>query len=357
MVNSTVIKDIYRNIVNNNKSDYYYIIEDSAWSIAQDGKDITRSVFNNFGIKGTTSVTAYGLRNTLIHYGSLNTLFIRGSIYIPHNAKPIVTIFHIAPDDDRVQQVARRQKELLTIHTSCSLTKDALIKKGFRESKIKIIPLGIDLGLFTKPSPQERRQIKKQLGVPEGKVVIGSFQKDGEGWGDGDIPKMIKGPDIFCTAVTELSKHHKIHVLLTGPARGYVKKCLSKSGIQFTHSYLSQISDVAKYYKALDLYLVTSKVEGGPKSILESMASGVPFVSTNVGMVPDIINDGKNGMVVEIDDVRGIINKANIILSSKAINSSLASQALSDVRKLDIDIIGEKYYKELYLPYLPTHAI
>lgn len=353
MVNSRVIKDIYRNIVHSN-SDYYYIIEDSAWSIAQDGKDITHSIYKNFGLKGTTSITAYGLRNILIHFGSLNTLFVRGSIYIPNKAKPIVTIFHITPDDERIQQVVSRQKELLAIHTSCLLTKDALIKKGFRDSKIKVIPLGIDLELFTQPSLQERRRIKKQLGVPEGKVVIGSFQKDGEGWGDGDVPKMIKGPDIFCKAVIELSKHHNVHVLLTGPARGFVKKCLSKSGIQFTHSYLSNVTDVAQYYKVLDLYLVTSKVEGGPKSILESMASGVPFVSTNVGMVPDVINDGINGMVVEVDDIRGIVKKANIILNSIAIHNCLTKQALSDVRKLDIDIIGEKYYRELYLPFLPV---
>ena len=51
------------------------------------------------------------------------------------------------------------------------------------------------------------------------------FSKDGEGWGEGLIPKLIKGPDIFIETVKQIKqKKLKIFILLLGPVRGFVKK-------------------------------------------------------------------------------------------------------------------------------------
>jgi glycosyltransferase involved in cell wall biosynthesis len=55
-------------------------------------------------------------------------------------------------------------------------------------------------------------------------------------------------------------------------------------------------------YHALDAYVVASRQEGGPKSILESMASGVPFVTTAVGQATDLVRDGVNGLVAAVED-------------------------------------------------------
>ena len=52
---------------------------------------------------------------------------------------------------------------------------------------------------------------------------------------------------------------------------------------------------VVDYYRASDLYLITSRSEGGPLSLTESWATGVPVVSTRVGMSADYIRDGENG--------------------------------------------------------------
>ena len=84
-------------------------------------------------------------------------------------------------------------------------------------------------------------------------------------------------------SVEIISKEVPIVVLLTGPARGYVKKELSKRKIKFIHIFAKSYNEVASFYNALDLYIVSSREEGGPKAIVESMASGVPIISTNVG--------------------------------------------------------------------------
>ena len=95
---------------------------------------------------------------------------------------------------------------------------------------------------------------KENLSIPANKIVIGYFQKDGIGWGEGNEPKLIKGPDIFCDVVVRLSKKYDIFILLTGPARGYVKNYLRKENIAYGHEYLEDPNKVANYYSNLFLF-------------------------------------------------------------------------------------------------------
>ncbi len=154
------------------------------------------------------------------------------------------------------------------------------------------------------------------MGIPDATVVIGSFQKDGNGWGEGNEPKRIKGPDIFVEVVKRLKeKIPNVLVLLTGPSRGFVKRGLSAAGVPFVHRLLDRYAEVGHYYQAIDLYLVTSRDEGGPKAILESMASGVPLVTTRVGQAIDLVRHQENAWMVESEDVDGLTHWAQAALT------------------------------------------
>ena len=59
-------------------------------------------------------------------------------------------------------------------------------------------------------------------------------------------------------------------------------------------------------YHALDAYVVASRQEGGPKSVLESMATGIPLVTTRAGQAPDLVEDGRNGILVYVEDAQGL---------------------------------------------------
>jgi len=80
-----------------------------------------------------------------------------------------------------------------------------LIEYGVKEEKIVVIPLGIDLSIFKPYSEKERKKLRKKLKIPLDKTIIGSFQKDGIGWGEGLKPKWEKGPDIFCKVIKKIS--------------------------------------------------------------------------------------------------------------------------------------------------------
>jgi glycosyltransferase involved in cell wall biosynthesis len=210
----------------------------------------------------------------------------------------------------------------------------------------------VDLNIFQPASPAIRNAARGQLGIPKDAVCIGSFQKDGVGWNAGLEPKLIKGPDIFLRSVERLAGQHRVFVLLTGPARGYVKNGLDQLGIPYHHMYLSNYQEIAAYYQCLDLYLVTSRDEGGPKALLESMATGVPVVSTKVGMAPDIMTNGQNGFLADVEDVEGIVGLAEMLVTDQELQERCIEGGLTTAAQHDWNHIALRYYHEVYAPLL-----
>ena len=192
-------------------------------------------------------------------------------------------------------QLKRKQDYLTRVRVSHSGIHRLLLEEGFGD-KVFRIPIGIELDWFPFQTPQLKSEVRKELGIPESAVVIGSFQKDGNGWGEGMEPKLIKGPDLFLETLALLKRHvAELFVLLTGPSRGYVKTGLEKLKIPYRHHFLQHYPKIGRYFLALDAYLITSREEGGPKAVLESMGSGVRLISTPVGQGQDLIQTGVNG--------------------------------------------------------------
>ena len=193
--------------------------------------------------------------------------------------------------------------------------RDCLLTTGIAPEKVHQIPIGINTSYFSMQTAQSKHVARAHYGIPETAVAIGSFQKDGVGWGEGREPKLIKGPDIFIQSMARL-KHRipELFVVLSGPSRGYVKEELEKLGVPYRHFLLNHYPEVGQLFQALDLYLVTSRQEGGPKAILESMASGVPIVTTRVGQAMDLVQHGKNGFMVEIEDNEGLAHWSKWVL-------------------------------------------
>lgn len=213
---------------------------------------------------------------------------------------------------DQVYEVLKKHHSGITrIQVSHTQMKDVVMQTGIEPSKVFQIPIGINLDFFPASDQNSKRLARELLGIPYSAFLIGSFQKDGVGWGGGNEPKLIKGPDIFLAVIKILKEHiPKLYVLLSGPARGYVKAGLESMHVPYRHSYLDDYSTIGRMYQALDLYLVTSRQEGGPKAVLESFASRVPLISTRVGQAMDLIQHEQNGWLTDIEDVEALVHWA-----------------------------------------------
>jgi len=239
------------------------------------------------------------------------------------------------------------------IVVSCQITRQSLLDLGIPEKKLVTLPLGVDVAKFSPPTPEERLYIRSKLGIPEHAFCIGSFQKDGEGRDEGNEPKLRKGPDVFLEVIKNLStRYAHLFVLLTGPARGYMKQGLKKMGVPYIHHTLSEYYDIVRYYQSLDLYIITSRFEGGPASLLESWATGVPLLSTKVGIPADLIKHEVNGMLTDVEDVEKLTDHAAAFIESPDLRERCRQQALEDVEQYDWPVVAEQYYQKLYQPLL-----
>jgi glycosyltransferase involved in cell wall biosynthesis len=172
------------------------------------------------------------------------------------------------------------------IHAICNNTYEEL-KIYFRNTLISKKKLWINSNNFFEI--KNKNSIREKYNIDKNSYLIGSFQKDTEG--KTNLPKLSKGPDIFIDIVKDMYKTNKnIQVVLTGLRREYVINELKKLNIKYYYFNMISIKDINELYNCLDLYLVSSRCEGGPRSIFECGLTNTPIISTNVGIASELMN-------------------------------------------------------------------
>ena len=330
------------------------VIERADWAIRWWGSFIAEEANKVRPDTAWVTTNPSELTSGVVEFGS-QYQWVEWGRYLSPDCHFVSTYFHGKPEDG--PQVARHIDAFLAstprlsrIVASATLVRDRLVGWGVPPEKVAVIPIGCETNRFLPPSQQQRLAARERFGIRPGEIAIGSFQKDGDGWGAGDVPKLIKGPDVFLAAVERLSKDLPVFVLLGGPARGYVKRGLERLGIRYAYHYAPDRDELAKLYHPLDLYLVTSREEGGPMALMESMSSHVPVVSTRVGMAPDLITDGVTGALVEVGDVEAIARRAHALLALPNRAAALKAAAREAVMVADWSIVARRHIDEVWRP-------
>lgn len=288
------------------------------WAIADDARQIAR-LASRLGARVGSESWVSAVRDQSVFHASQFALL--GQPFERNGNQLGVAYLHGRPGtagmpefDTCYEAVQTRHDELDRIQVPSRAMEELVLEAGVPAEKVFRIPIAIDVERFTLRSPEDRYEARAALHLPEDAFVAGSFQKDGVGWDDGLEPKLIKGPDVLLAAVERLRQRvPELWLLLTGPARGYVKQGLERLGVPYRHVLLHGQDGVAKAYRALDVCLVTSRDEGGPKAVLESMATGVPLVSTRVGQAADLVMHSRNGYVVDVEDAHGVADWAGYV--------------------------------------------
>jgi glycosyltransferase involved in cell wall biosynthesis len=334
-----------------------FVVEDAAWAIRWVGEGIRDGLPEEARGNVATTLAPHRLIHRVAHFGS-QYMWVDWAPHLSRTNQPVVSFFHGKPEDGptvekHIDRFLKTEPQLRRIVTSASIVRERLIDWGVRADKIVRIPIGTDVAMFAPPTPELRATARARLGFSKDAIVMGSFQKDGVGWDEGLEPKPIKGPDVFLDTVEQLAKDLPVEVLLSGPARGFVKNGLKARGIPFQHHYPPERADLIELYHALDLYLMTSREEGGPMALMESMASQVPVVSTAVGMAPDLIEDGVTGGLAVSEDVEGLVNRARSMLAlDDSARAQLVAKAHEAVLPCDWKVVARRHWEEVYQPLL-----
>jgi len=202
--------------------------------------------------------------------------------------KVVASIYHIDFDNfnKKDEKNFYKMDQYVDLYHVISLkTKEQL--KRLTNKKITSIPFWVNQkNLFY---IENKSSLRKKYGFSEDDYIIGSFQRDTEG-SDLVSPKLIKGPDIFIDLVNRLNNNQNIRILLAGTRRQYVINKLKELGINYKYFEMVQIDQLNEFYNILDLYLVSSRLEGGPQAVLECAVTKTPIISTDVGVASEILH-------------------------------------------------------------------
>lgn len=293
------------------------------WAIADDASEVA-ALAGSLGIRVGPEPWIARVRNQSVFHTSQFSLL--GRPFERRGNRLGVAYLHGRPGtpgmpefDTCYRTVSARHEQLERVQVSNRAMEELVLGTGIAPEKVFRIPIGVDTARFRLRDAATRAEARRELGLPDSAFVVGSFQKDGVGWAEGLEPKLIKGPDVLLDVAARLAREvPELVLLLTGPARGFVAAGLERRGIPYRRALLPDLDAVARAYRAVDLSLVTSRDEGGPKAVLESMATGVPLVTTRVGQASDLVRNGENGWLCEIDDAEALAAAAARVARASA---------------------------------------
>jgi len=338
------------------RPEWTFLGDDAGWSIDHDGENTLR-IMQKYDAKVNYASLPFCIKTQILHFGSLHAFkprrewryrWIRAD-------RIVVTCFHgnfgnSKAMDRSLSKLLSNSVEIDRLIVSNETMYKRFIKWGFPRDRLRKISVGVDTRSFIPVTEETRASSRHLLNIPEGHIVVGSFQKDGKGWLEGLDPKYEKGPDIFCNIITALAKEFSLHVLLTGPSRGYVKSKLESAGVSYTHRFLDSPDELPPYYHACDFYLMCSREEGGPKSVPESLACGIPLIATRTGLARDVESKLKIGWFADIDDEENLIALARNVILDKARRKLYRDNAILLAETYSFNRVGKAHltiYKEL----------
>lgn len=197
-----------------------------------------------------------------------------------------------------------------------------MLQEAQKALKFKISPVVIPNSLDLKPFPPVKKvNIKISLGIPENRKVIviaASFFLD-------DPRKGVKYAITALQSVRDLSPF----VLVVGHCNDEFKQVLE--GLEFKEmGYIKDPNFLAKVYSAADVMLFCTLADNLPLTVMEAMAASTPVIGFSTGGVPEMIQTGRNGIIVEPSN-------------QQALNQALRQALVS----MDLEAMGQQARRDL----------
>jgi glycosyltransferase involved in cell wall biosynthesis len=180
--------------------------------------------------------------------------------------------------------------------------------------KLVKVQNGIDFSVMNKLSDNEKDRLKELLNIKNDVLNIALI---------GTIEER-KGQDILINAVEKLKDEIDLNVLMIGKplfgnskySRRIKKQCVEND---LPIKFVGERGDVLNLIQVIDVLCVPSLWEGLPRVILEAMAASKPVIASAVGGIPDMVDDGKTGLLFESKDEDGLFDAIKKLANDRAL--------------------------------------
>lgn len=188
---------------------------------------------------------------------------------------------------------------------------------------------GIPFEEFTEPDPAMIAAARESAGIPEGVPVVVTAGRLAAQKGLGGLLRAF-------AAVAD--RHGEARLLLVGegPEREKVRSLAGTLGLGERVCLVGYREDVRPWIAMAGVFVIPSHYEGGPLTLFEAMRLGRAIVSTPVGLVPQALEDGRNGRIVPIGEEEALAGALDELLASPGEAAALGAAARADSEAWDV---------------------
>lgn len=193
-------------------------------------------------------------------------------------------------------------------------------RQGIRPEKLITIHNSIDTYHFAPMSRDKVAIIKRELGIPNTAKIVLTVARLHPQKGHKFLLQAIPGV---------IRKHPQTYFLFVGEGelRNELEKEVYKEGLHDVVRFLGVRQDIPELLNAGDLFVLPSLWEGLPNAILEAMAVGIPVIATKVDGSPEVVQDGKTGILVEAGDPKALENAIVYLLDNDQLRQRMGCEA------------------------------
>jgi len=199
-------------------------------------------------------------------------------------------------------------------------------KKVEAEVPVRMIPLGVN-DQFVAEDSKEKKSDEIRL------LYVGRFERR-------------KGIDLLFEALPELmKKYKKLHVDLIGD-----KTLVDENGVNYFATFEDKYKkedwfkrlyvpgfvsekELAAKYRDCDVFVAPSRYESFGQIYIEAMASGKPVIGTKVGGIPEVVEDGVNGLLIDNEDAKDLQEKLDTLIKDGALRSKMGAASREIIKK------------------------
>lgn len=204
---------------------------------------------------------------------------------------------------------------------------EAIISSGVKKEKVILLPNTVDIDKFRPPSKKEKVLLRRKNNLDPNTIYLLFV---------GRLVKR-KGIDLLLNAwsdILEMNIEKDIKLLIIGEGgnrKDSIENMLNNEvdalGIKGKVEFLGEKENISVYYKCSDIFVFPSRREGSPNVVIEAMATGLPVITTKLPGTKDIIDNNKNGILIDVDDEHRLTKEITDLLNGKEKRIELGNTA------------------------------
>ena len=213
---------------------------------------------------------------------------------------PILITGERSPDMSRFMALLER---LLLPFTECvicnaeAIRRDLIERIGLPERKVITIPNAVVIP--PEAGRQEREAARRAIGARDDEIVVGTITRIAT---EKNLGMLVRAAGLCRTATARL----RYCIVGGGPDEKALRDAIREQELDDRITMLGPRKDAWTLLPGFDLFVLTSRIEGLPNTVMEAMAAGLPCLCTDVGGCRELVEDGVTGYLVSPDDERAL---------------------------------------------------